>query len=315
MFKNMFKKLSLYLLSIFLLTGIFTLPAGAKIRFGILPDDTALPFLVAREEGFFGAAGYDIELVNFTNALERDSALQAGVIDGTISDVLAAVFAVSNGHKIKITSHINNRFLLLSSGKMEASGVKDLRGKPVAMSRNTIIEYITDRLLTEHGVDSEEINRVAIPKIPVRLQMLNAGQVAAATLPEPLATLAHKKGAKVLATSDELAGGVPVVILFNEGAINEKTDEIKAFYRAYRQAVERINSNPEAYRSLLVEKGGFPARVRDVFKFPHYHKPALPTREMVDGVMEWMEEKGLLKDKVKYQDLVTDFFVKNTSVH
>ncbi len=41
---------------------------------------------------------------------------------------------------------------------------------------------VTDRMLKKNGIDPKEVNKVTIPQIPVRLEMLQNGQLAAATL-------------------------------------------------------------------------------------------------------------------------------------
>ncbi|GHV05698.1 hypothetical protein FACS189485_13080 [Spirochaetia bacterium] len=67
------------------------LDANAEpLRVGIMPDADSLPFMVARDEGFFIAEGVNVELVNFQNPQERDAAIQAGRLDASISDLLAA---------------------------------------------------------------------------------------------------------------------------------------------------------------------------------------------------------------------------------
>ena len=67
----------------------------------------------------------------------------------------------------------------------------DLKGRQVAISRATIIEYLLDRIMAAEGFGPDHVAKLEIKKIPVRLQMLLADQVPAALLPEPLLTLAE----------------------------------------------------------------------------------------------------------------------------
>lgn len=303
---NKLVKVILFILTI---TTLFVSNAGATLKVGILPDADSIPLIVAREEGFFEETGFDIEIVNFNNPIERDSALQAGVIDGAISDVLAVAFSNDNQQPVKITSLTNGRYILLSG---KGSGIRDyqgLKGIEIAISSNTIIEYITDRLLKSKGFKEEEIAKIAIPKIPVRLQMLEAGQVKAACLPEPMASVLLLNGANKIGESSEL-GEAPGILLFTEKAIKEKAAEIKAFYQAYSKAVNAVNDNPDNYRELLITSAGFPAEVKDSFVFPEYDQPRLPAVETVETVLDWLDEKELIKNKYEYTDLVDDQFVR-----
>ncbi len=298
-----------FLIVFSLLIVVFTTPVGAALKVGILPDADSIPLIVAKEEGLFAATGQEIEIVSFHNPIERDSALQAGVIDGAISDVLAAAFANDNKQTVKITSLTNGRYVLLTGKNSGINNLQELKGVEIAISSNTIIEYVTDRLLKSKGFTEEDIVKIAIPKIPVRLQMLEAGKVKAACLPEPLASVLLLKGANKIADSTEL-GEAPGIMLFTEESIQEKEAELQAFYQAYNQAVELINEDSDSYRELLVTKAGFPKEIKESFVFPEYEQAHLPAEETVKLVVDWLREKGLIESEFSYQDLVTDQFVK-----
>ncbi len=297
-----------FLIVITLIVMVFASPVGAALKVGILPDADSIPLIVAEEEGLFAATGEAIEIVSFHNPIERDSALQAGVIDGAISDVLAAAFANDNKQTVKITSLTNGRYVLLTGKDSGISDFQELKGVEIAISSNTIIEYVTDKLLKSKGITEENIAKIAIPKIPVRLQMLEAGKVKAACLPEPLASVLLLKGANKIAESTEL-GEAPGIMLFTEKSIQEKEQELQAFYAAYSQAVELINEDSDSYRELLVTKGGFPEEIKESFVFPKYDQPHLPAEETVQFVLDWLTEKDLIQSQFNYQDLVTNQFV------
>ena len=68
---------------------------GAKqaLSIGLMPDTDSVPFIVAREKGFFAEEGVEVTLQPFKSAMDRDAALQSGQLDGAVSDLLAAAFA------------------------------------------------------------------------------------------------------------------------------------------------------------------------------------------------------------------------------
>jgi len=296
------------LLILFLVT-VISFPVQASLNFGILPDDASIPLIVAREKGLFKETGYDINLVPFNTAIERDSALQVGEIDGTVADIVAAAFAVDNGKKLKITSRANGRFTMLAAPDSGISSYEELKNAKIAISSNTVIEYLTDKFFEKNGYDYSNLKKVAIPKIPVRVQMLAASKVQAATMPEPLASLAVSKGAKIIETTNEL-GGAPIIIMFTQQAIDDKPQEVQAFYEAYNKAVNLVNENHEDYRDLIVNKGRFPASVKNAFEFSEYEEAHLPTKSMLVEVMEWMKDNNLLTSNLDYNELVTDQFVE-----
>ena len=75
-------------------------------------------------------------------------------------------------------------FAVLAGPKSRLSRAADLAGVPVAISKNTIIEYTTRHLLKKSGLQPDRIKVMEVKNIPVRFQMLMAGKIKAATLPE-----------------------------------------------------------------------------------------------------------------------------------
>ena len=71
--------------------------------------------------------------------------------------------------------------------------LSDLKGTATAMSAATIIDYLLDRMKMEEKLPAGAVKNVEIRQIPLRLQMLLAGKVETALLPEPLVTVVEKK--------------------------------------------------------------------------------------------------------------------------
>lgn len=272
------------------------------ITIGVLPDVDSAPIIIAQHNGYFIEEGAHVKIEAFTSAMERDSALQAGAIDGAVSDILSAAFFEKGGFNVKITSMTNGSYKLLAGSGV--ADIKELKGKSVAISSNTIIEYATDMMLEKSGIGANDIEKSIIPKIPLRLEMLQTGQVDAATLPEPLASSAVKSGAKVLDSTDNL-GINPGVVVFAESSINSKSDEIKAFYRAYDRAVEYLKTADKSeYIDILIEEAGFPEDVKDIISLPSYTTHTLPSKDDFEGVIAWLCRKGLIDKAYSYDDLV-----------
>lgn len=276
------------------------------ITIGLMPDTDSLPFIIAKEKGYFAEEGIEVNIQQYKSAMDRDSALQSGNLDGAVSDMLAVAFAKAGGFDVKVTSFTDGSYKLIASKEAGINNVKALAGKDVAVSRNTIIEYVTDQILAKEGMDSESINKVIIPQIPTRLEMLQNGKLAAATLPEPMASIAVSNGCTYVTGSDEL-GINPGVIMFTANTVDNKTAEIAAMYRAYNKAVDYLNNTSrDEYIDLVVEKGGFPPAAKEALKLPEYHKAALPKESDVTDCIKWLNNKGLVKEHFSYQDIVVD---------
>lgn len=280
------------------------------LTIGVLPDVDSIPLIIAAEKGYFKKEGVEVKIEHFKSAVDRDTALQTENIDGAVSDILAAAFAKEGGFDVKITSKTNGSYKLLVG---KDSGINDfagLAGKDLALSKNTIIEYATDMMLQKAGMKPEDINKQVIPKIPARLEMLQAGQVAAATLPEPLASTAVLGGAKALDSTDQWNIN-PGVLLFTSKAVQSKPSEIQAFYKAYNLAVEYLQSEKlESYSAILISKAQFPESIKDTLVLPAYKKAEPPAEQDFLDVLQWLTEKKLIKKDWLYKDLVDTQFVK-----
>ena len=279
----------------------------STLRFGLLPDVTCLPMVVAEKEGIFEDMGIEVDLEYFSKAMERDQAIQAGQIDGAISDIVAVGFFQDSGFDVKITSLNEGNFAIIASPESGIKSVDDLKGKTIGLSKNTIIEFMVDGILANYGLTPEDVNKEAIAAIPLRREMLLQDQVDAVSIPEPLGTLTVEQGA-VMVTESDKEGLIPSVIIFTDEAIEEKKEAINRFYQAWREAAELINPDPSVYNDLLLEKLRFPEEIIDTYEIPYFGEPLLPDREGVNKYLNWLE--GRIDLDLTYEDLITNEFVE-----
>ncbi len=301
------------------LSGLITaISANAELKVGLMPAYNSIPLIVAEKGGFFAAERVQVELVPFSSQLNRETALQTGAIDGTISDMINAVQAWSKGFGARVTSVSEGSFSLLSAPGSALVSMADLRrpGGPVktGLLEDSIVYYVTERMLESAGADPKRIELVPIVALPARLQMLLAGKIEAACLPEPLATMAAARGAHRLSTTEDMAA-TPGVILFTKRALAEKSGEISAFYRAYDKAVQEIDSNGEKYRADIVAGCEFPPAVKDLMSIPRFRRSFAPAPAQVADVARWMKEKGLVQAAPRYEEIVAPGFASDAGDH
>lgn len=302
------------------LTGCQWFTSGDKeqvVRLGMLPIEDNLPFYIAEAEGMFEAAGIKVELIPFDSALQRDTALQGGQIDGEIADLIAVGLLKKGGTDIKVVSIglgatvQEGRFAILSSPNSGINSPQQLAGGTIGISQNTIIEFLTDQLLDYYGVARDQVEKQQIPQIPVRMEALLADQISAALLPDPLATLAEYQGGHVVADVTTIDINLPkTVLLFREDSIASKRDAIAKVIAIYEEAGQMLTNNPESFRELFIEKARVPKPIQDFYQPPTFSPLQLPGQAEFDRVMSWMVEKDLISEPFKYQELVTNEFIK-----
>ncbi|RDV84882.1 ABC transporter substrate-binding protein [Ammonifex thiophilus] len=288
------------------------------LTIGALPIIDNLPFWVAEEKGYFKEAGLEVRFISFPSAVERDSAFTAGKIDLAVGDLLAVAQMRQGGTKVKAIAVAQGRqpgearFALLSAPNSHLTSVAELRNVPVACSLKTINEYLVDQMLKDAGIPPQEIKKVSIPKIPVRLEALLNGTVKAALLPEPFASLAEAKGAHLLADSSQ-KNLAQTVIIVREEVLDRHLPELKRLLEAYNRAVADIQQNPQAFNRILEEKAQVPKEVLPGEKhgIKLVFSPAtLPTQGEVEAVLDWLKTQGLLAQPLTYSDLVDQRVLK-----
>ncbi|MDD3269072.1 MAG: MetQ/NlpA family ABC transporter substrate-binding protein [Syntrophomonadaceae bacterium] len=274
------------------------------ITIGVMPDVESIPFIIAEKNGYFAELGVTVKIEHFKSAQDRDSALQSGKLDGVITDILAVVFNNEGGIPLKICAKNDGNVELLAGKDTSINIIQDLKDKSIGLSSNTIMEYTADKMLEAGGLKSADINKTAIPKLPTRLEMLQGGKIDAAILPEPLAGLAVKNGARVLSSTDELQNKAGA-IAFTAKSLQENPDAVKAVFRAYNQAVAYLEKEPPAsYIDFIIESQSFPPAIKDSLMLPQYTPAELPDEKIFNDVVQWMQAKKLIKGSYEYKDLV-----------
>lgn len=279
---------------------------------GMMPAVNSIPLIIADEAGFFSREGISVDLVMFTSQLNRESALQTHQVDGTISDLINAVQGISNKLKVKVTSRSNGMFSLLTSPSSDITSIKDWvsagRTIKTGLLENSIIYYVTEKMLLLQKADPDTIDLVNTVNVPGRMEMLLADKIEAACLPEPVARAAAFRGARIIADT-RIMNHTPGVLLFTQKAIDDKDDAIAAFYRAYNEAVNLLNEDKYAYREQVVKRGKFPDIVKDNMILPQYTRAAVPSASEVGEVVNWMLKNGLISEVPEYSRLVDTSFI------
>ena len=196
-------------------------------------------------------------------------------------------------------------FRVLAAPGSTAASASDLAGVPIAISENTIIEYLTDRLLQAEGLTPEQIVGRSVPAIPERFQLLMQGRIEAATLPDPLAQSAVTAGAVMILDDAAHPEYAVTILAFRSETLRDNPVGVRRFLEVWNRAAEEINADPAAYRALLLEKVRVPDNVRETFSIPPFPTREIPTPPQWEDVVDWLMEKGLIDGKAPYGDSVT----------
>ena len=299
--------------------------AEPELRFGVLPVMNVYPFYAA-PLGYFAEAGVSVRLEPVFSAQELREGLAAGELDGFQADLITTLVLLEEGYDVRLVRHVGlvspSLFGILASEASGIMSVEDLAGARIGISEQTIVQYVTDLMLIHAGVDPDDVEYVNIPKIGERNQMLAAGAVDAATLPQPFYTLSVQAGANLL-IDDSVLEYVPEAISFLSETLTEKGDQVRAFLGAYERALNEINARETreegvawlgeeiraAMRGMLADMGD--ARVLELIRlliqaetWPSMTTARVPTAEEFAHAQDWALEAGLVLEARAYEDVI-----------
>lgn len=280
------------------------------LNFGAMSSVDAVPIVIANEKGFFKKEGVEVNFESFKNSKDRDAAFQGGNLDGVICDEIAISLYQNADFNVKITGATDGDFMLISNPESGIKSVNDIKGKSVAISEKTSIEYSLDKILEKNSLEPNDVEKSIVPAIPTRLEMLRNNNVDAALLPEPFASLAIKDGGILLGSAGNL-NVYSSVTAFTEKSIDDKSSEIKAFYKAYNEAVDYINSTPiSEYEDIIIKTVGYPDDMKGKIVLPTFRKNVLPSEAEVKSAIDWTIKNRLVKKTLNPKDLMNAIGIK-----
>lgn len=284
--------------------------APITLRLALLPILDALPIYVADQEGYFTANGVKVSYVPVASAAERDQVMAANQADVMINDLVAVTLYNRDAVQVQVVrfaqvaTHQQALYRILASPGSKVTSPAGLKGVDIAISKASVIEYVTERLLQASGLAPGDIRTTVVPKIPDRLALLSSGKLGAATLPEPFSTLAVQAGCRVLLDDTSHPEYGSSVLSFRKTVIDQHPAAVAGFLKAVDQAVADINRDHTKWSGLLQKYNLVPQALVASYPVPSYPTQSLPTEAQFKDVVDWAMAKGMITKPVSYADSV-----------
>lgn len=290
-------------------------PEPVKLKIAVLRILDALPMYVADQQGYFAANGIQVEFLPVASAPERDQLIASGQADGMINEMTSILF--SNREQISVQAVRIARaatsdypvFRVLAAKDSGIQTLADLQGVEVGSSQGTIIEYLYQRTVAAEGLEVSKFPTVNIPAIPDRLKLLGSGELKAAILPDPLASLALQQGATLVIDDSSHPEYGYSTLAFRKAAIDQHPEAIKAFLAAWEKAVADINANPDQWKDLLTARELIPQALVGNYTVPPFVTASVPSEEQFRDALAWAKSAGLLEKDLAYADCVNGSFL------
>jgi len=270
------------------------------LNIGLMPAVDTAPIFLAQEKGYFEDHNLEINIEIFTNAQDRQSALQSGAIDGAMTDLIALATNVNGGFMMKATMLTDGMFVILAN-----EATKDKNSVSVGMMEISVSNFLVEQWLGE----TYEVEKVFVNAIPARLEAVATNQLDMGLFPEPIATVGELKGLEKM-TYEPVDGFSPDVMAFTQTAIDEKSEALKAFNDAYNKAVADIQADESLARDVIINNiPNVSEDLKELINLPEYNKARLPSDEYLNKIIDWTN--GILETPltVEASDLIDTQFL------
>src|SRR6056297_255459 len=302
------KSIKVLFLSFLLISSLIVIGSGStlaqdnvSLKVGIMPAVDSAPILLAEKRGYFADEGIDIEIDVYTNAVNRQSALQTGELDGAMTDYIALVNNINNGFPVKLTLGTDGVFPFLVR-----KGFKETEEIDIGMMEVSVSNFLSEQFLSK----KYKMNKIFIAAIPARLEMIKSGKLDMAIIPEPMASMGELAGLEKRVYKNEY-DYMPEGMIFTKKALGEKESAILGFHKAYNRAIKDVIEDEELARDILIEKLKLNPEVKDLITLPEYRLGTVPSESYINRVIKFVEDKQNESINLSYQDIVEEKFVAN----
>lgn len=253
------KLFSLFFLSILLLiscknftpTASKTEPSALKVAYSAWPG--FLPIALAQEKGFFTQQGVKVETFYSEDTMAQMADFGAGNYD-VVTLALGSIGIISQKNPdvqiLVATDRSAGADAIVAQS--DITSVADLKGKTIGTGLGGFGELFVTTMLEKNGLTTDEVTLVNVDgdKIPTRMK---SGEIQAGQTWEPYVSQVVKSGGRTLFTSAETPGLIPDVMAFRGIVLRERPDDVRAFVRAWFQAVDYWKANLKEGNELIAK--------------------------------------------------------------
>ncbi len=206
--------------------------------------------IIAQEKGLFEKYGVKVQPVYYETFSLALPDLASGQIDGGLFAIGDAINTAKHADLRVVAVYDKGSFNTVVSVP-EIGRVRDLAGKRIGVQVGTSYELLISEMLASAGLKMSDVILVNIDPEDVTP---NLGKtIDAGFIYEPYTSEAVARGNNLLVKSTEFLGLYPDVIVFRNAVVRERSDEIRAFLKAWFEAVEFRRQYPAEARQIIAD--------------------------------------------------------------
>ncbi|MFV0519090.1 MAG: ABC transporter substrate-binding protein [Lachnospirales bacterium] len=272
------------------------------LTFGYMSSIDNLPFIYADEFDLYEQYSVNFELIPFFAANERDMAYLGGELDGIACDLLAMASYYKSEKPAIIAGSNTSNFSLAVNSNSGIESIEDLEDKVILYSKNTVIDYTIDKMLEIANLPIDSVTKEAVPSMPLRVEMLLAGEADAALMPDPFATTARVGGSNIIFESQDYNIGV-TGFGFEKEFLSENQELAYGVLSAYNAAVEELNKmTDDEFTEYIFSKFDYSEDLKGELPRYDFKASSLPEIEQFDDAFLWAQTHDLIETIPTYEE-------------
>lgn len=233
-----------------------------------------MPFLIAKEKGYYGQEGVEVELFHFKGGGEFVSGFATGKVQLGFTSFASALRGMVRGVPIKIvaqTSHFPVFWGLMVRPDSPLKGIKDLKpGARISITtEGGLTHYVALLMLQTAGIDPGQATLVPLGAGPQMPAALRSGQIDAAIVWSPVGPELQRAGVGryVAKLTEMLPAFTFSGVVASQDFIEKEPESLRKILRAYRKGLAWMRANADETVTLMAQWYDMePAIARDVYK-------------------------------------------------
>jgi len=238
------------------------------VHLALLTDHDCLPLIYAARTGLFDSLGVKVQVTVYTSQIDADTAILGKFYDGGMTDRtrLESYGRRAAGLQTMWTADVRRG--LFVCGALRINSIKTLRGRTVAVSRNSADAQALNNALRSARLKETDVYLPQIHSMPLRASMLGEEQFDATILTWPYTSVAWAAGNPCIYTqkqNDHKSQFVMKADKMKQAAMQKKWERIE---KARRMAQDSLRLKGATAFSLILQKDyGVAREIADTLKF------------------------------------------------
>lgn len=241
---------------------------SAALHIALIPNRDCLPIYYASRTGLFDSLGVKVQIASYPSQMDCDTALLSRLTDGGYADLIRLKQYGKQAADLQTKWSGTNRWELFVCGTLRVKDTKSLKGRTVAVARESTEYTYLQQLLSEAGIPFTDVYKPQINSLPLRAKMLSGNQIDASVLCWPHTSMARAFGHRRIAGQSSVDIHGAFVVRNNQFASAQLKQKWTLFEKGRRMAQDSLRlKGPQAYTLILQKDYGLPQAVADTVKY------------------------------------------------